>query len=170
MYLQASLCVHYRLEPILRFRNHSAGQAPCLAQGSEMSELFREMGIDPSSPEVVAARDDARDASCLVGTLVGARQDAGLSQRDVAARMGTTQSAVSDIERTASDHRLSTLQRYARAVGARVQIRVSITSVQTGWRDEGRITVRASGSQTVSTQKHSWESTRIRASGVLETA
>lgn len=40
----------------------------------------------------------------------------------VAAAMGTTQSAVSDIENGRVDPRLSTLQRYARAVGGRLEI------------------------------------------------
>lgn len=40
--------------------------------------------------------------------------------------METTQSAVSDLERGTADPQLSTLQRYARAVGARVVVRASL--------------------------------------------
>src|SRR5262245_8585878 len=44
------------------------------------------------------------------------------SQTAVARSMGTTQSAVSDLEHGRVDPRLSTLQRYARAVGGRITI------------------------------------------------
>jgi predicted transcriptional regulator len=45
------------------------------------------------------------------------RQALGLSQTTVAARMGTSQSAVARIESGATDVRLSTLHRYAEALG-----------------------------------------------------
>lgn len=47
-----------------------------------------------------------------------------ISQREVAARMGTAQSAVSDLERGLTDPQWSTVQRYAAAVGARVRVEV----------------------------------------------
>jgi transcriptional regulator with XRE-family HTH domain len=43
-----------------------------------------------------------------------------LSQTEVAARMGTSQSAVARLERGDADVRLSTLQRYAAALDQRV--------------------------------------------------
>ncbi|MGV9265517.1 helix-turn-helix domain-containing protein [Kitasatospora sp. NPDC003701] len=48
------------------------------------------------------------------------RRKRGLSQQDVAERMGTTQSTISNFERVGGDARYSTLQRYARAVGVRL--------------------------------------------------
>jgi transcriptional regulator with XRE-family HTH domain len=53
----------------------------------------------------------------LAAELTGRRQSLGLSQTQVAARMGTSQSAVARIESGANDVRLSTLERYAAAVG-----------------------------------------------------
>lgn len=53
----------------------------------------------------------------LVEELVAARQGVGLSQTEVAARMGTSQSAVARLEGGDADMRLSTLERYAAAVG-----------------------------------------------------
>jgi transcriptional regulator with XRE-family HTH domain len=53
----------------------------------------------------------------LLGELVSQRQSLGLSQTEVAARMGTSQSAVARLEALAGDVRLSTLERYAEAVG-----------------------------------------------------
>jgi transcriptional regulator with XRE-family HTH domain len=56
----------------------------------------------------------------LVDRLVEERLAQGLSQTEVAARMGTSQSAVARLERGDADVRLSTLQRYAAALERRV--------------------------------------------------
>jgi predicted transcriptional regulator len=60
----------------------------------------------------------------LVDELIGARRRLGLSQTDVAARMGTSQSAVARLEALSGDVRLSTLERYAAAVGQTVELRL----------------------------------------------
>lgn len=59
--------------------------------------------------------------------LVEARRKRGLTQRDVARLMGTAPSAVSALERVGGDARYSTLQRYARVVGARLHSLVDRT-------------------------------------------
>lgn len=46
-----------------------------------------------------------------------AREAAGLTQEEVARQLNTTKSAISRIENHAEDIRLSTLNRYAKAVG-----------------------------------------------------
>jgi transcriptional regulator with XRE-family HTH domain len=56
----------------------------------------------------------------LADQLSARRVALGLSQTEVAARMGTSQSAVARIESGANDVRLSTLERYAAAVGWRL--------------------------------------------------
>ena len=63
----------------------------------------------------------------LIDELVRARQASELSQTEIAARMGTSQSAVARLESGALDARLSTLERYAAALGRTVdwQIRPS---------------------------------------------
>jgi predicted transcriptional regulator len=53
----------------------------------------------------------------LVDELVTRRRTLGLSQTEVAARMGTSQSAVARLESGAADLRVSTLERYAAALG-----------------------------------------------------
>ena len=58
-----------------------------------------------------------RDRSPLIDELVAARQARGLSQADVAGLMGTSQPAVARLESGTTDIRLSTLTRYADAVG-----------------------------------------------------
>ena len=60
----------------------------------------------------------------LVIELTGQRQAAGLSQTQVAARMGTSQSAVARLEAGEADVRASTLERYAAAIGSQISWRL----------------------------------------------
>ena len=52
----------------------------------------------------------------LMGELATTRRERGLSQTEIAARMGTSQSAVARLERGELDARLSTVERYAAAL------------------------------------------------------
>jgi HTH-type transcriptional regulator/antitoxin HipB len=56
-----------------------------------------------------------------------AREAAGLTQDEVAKKLQTQKSAISRIENHADDVRLSTIRRYAEAVGAHLQIRLANT-------------------------------------------
>ena len=78
--------------------------------------LFRDLGFDEQSAEVRRAREEAAIYAQSFAGLLAARKSEGLSQAQVAERMGTTQSAVSEIEAGRKDVRLSTLIRYAQAV------------------------------------------------------
>jgi predicted transcriptional regulator len=60
----------------------------------------------------------------VTGQLVSLRRDLGLSQTEVAVRMGTSQSAVARFEAGDLDARLSTLERYTEALGARLEWRI----------------------------------------------
>ncbi|MEV0534953.1 helix-turn-helix transcriptional regulator [Kitasatospora sp. NPDC050463] len=86
------------------------------------------LDLDPDDPRVAASLADARAYAELVETLVVARKKRGLTQRDVAELMGTSQSTVSEFERVGGDARYSTLQRYARAVDARLLSMVDHTA------------------------------------------
>ena len=66
--------------------------------------------------------DQRREA---IADLVEARQKLGLSQTEVAARMRTSQSAVARLESGDGDVRLSSLQRYADALGRDLRIRLA---------------------------------------------
>ncbi len=79
---------------------------------------FREMALRRSA-DAQAARM-AEDRGRLVRELAEQRQAAGLSQTEVAARMGTSQSAVARLESGTADVRASTLERYAAAVGSQI--------------------------------------------------
>lgn len=78
---------------------------------------------DPETDELVRAVDRDMD---LVDRLVQVRRDSGLTQREVAERMGCSQPNVSAFERVGGDPHLSTIRRYAVAVGARVGWRVEV--------------------------------------------
>ena len=71
-------------------------------------------------PGLVAALEDAQALKVLLDELVRLRKQADLTQTDIAKLMGVRQPTVSQFETESSDPRISTLQRYARAVGGRV--------------------------------------------------
>lgn len=54
-----------------------------------------------------------------------AREQAGLTQEEVAKRMNTKKSAISRIENHAEDIKLSTLERFAMAVGINLKLRIA---------------------------------------------
>ena len=68
-------------------------------------------------PLLPGFKEMAKRRRDLAEELVSRRLALGLSQTEVAARMGTSQSAVARFEAGLSDVRLSTLERYAAAVG-----------------------------------------------------
>lgn len=60
----------------------------------------------------------------VIAELSARRRESGLSQTEVAARMGTSQSAVARLESGDGDVRASTLDRYAAAIGHRINMEV----------------------------------------------
>lgn len=68
-------------------------------------------------PEFADGYERGYQAFQLGAMLLSAREQAGLTQAEVARRLGTHKSAISRMENHAEDIRLSTLQRYAEAVG-----------------------------------------------------
>ena len=73
-------------------------------------------------PGFKAAYHALEDEFVLAGALIDARGKAGLSQEDVAARMQTSQQAVSRLEGGRANPSLDTLQRFAKATGTRLKI------------------------------------------------
>jgi ribosome-binding protein aMBF1 (putative translation factor) len=61
-----------------------------------------------------------------------AREAAGLTQDEVAQRLQTKNSAISRLENHGDDVRLSTIRRYAEAVGAKLQIRLTSSKKSKG--------------------------------------
>jgi ribosome-binding protein aMBF1 (putative translation factor) len=82
-------------------------------------------GAGHDLPRLPGFREMAQRRQRLLADLAACRQEAALSQTEVAARMGTSQSSVARLEAGGADVRLSTLERYAAAVGARLDWRVA---------------------------------------------
>ncbi|MFP7697147.1 helix-turn-helix domain-containing protein [Trueperella sp. LYQ143] len=102
-------------------------------------DLIKALGYD-SNPKAHLARNLTRDHHEMVKALVKIRKDNGLSLRKVAEDMGTDASAVHRFETGQTDFRLSTLRRYAIAIGANIHTTVTplentpnYTSVKTVW-------------------------------------
>ena len=88
----------------------SGDAGPGEVSGLPLLPGFREMALRRMSAE----------RRRLVADLTAQRRSAGLSQTEVAARMGTSQSAVARLETGDADVRVSTLERYAAAIGSQV--------------------------------------------------
>jgi transcriptional regulator with XRE-family HTH domain len=71
-------------------------------------------GLDRLAAEAAGRRRE------LIEELARTRRESELSQTEIAARMGTSQSAVARLESGRWDVRLSTLERYAAALGRTV--------------------------------------------------
>jgi transcriptional regulator with XRE-family HTH domain len=76
-------------------------------------------------PGVKKAYDELHDEFAFLDEVLKARAETGLTQGEVASRAGTTQSAIARLESVQSKHSpsIATLQRYAKALGYRVEIR-----------------------------------------------
>jgi transcriptional regulator with XRE-family HTH domain len=77
-------------------------------------------------PEVKKAYGELDDEFAFLDEVLKARAEAGLTQAEVAARVGTTQSAIARLESPEPKHSpsIATLQKYAKALGYRLQIRL----------------------------------------------
>jgi ribosome-binding protein aMBF1 (putative translation factor) len=98
---------------------HEAGQA-----GEQPEAGGLPLPLLPGFREMAIRRMSAQRRR-LVAELAGQRKSAGLSQTEVAARMGTSQSAVARLEAGDVDVRASTLERYAAAIGSQITWRLA---------------------------------------------
>ncbi len=69
--------------------------------------------------------------------LKGARAEAGLTQAELARRVGTTQTAIARLERWDANPRIATLERAVRATGHRLQMEIVAVATDV---DEDQIT------------------------------
>ena len=77
-----------------------------------------------ADPETLAEFDAMADEFDLTRELIAARSRAGLTQGQVAERMGTTQSVIARLESGRRAPSLRTVQRYAHALGCRAMVRI----------------------------------------------
>ena len=78
------------------------------------------------NPEFPRLVDAALERRRLLRTLAREREQMGLSQGEVAAMMGTSQPAVARLESGEVDARVSTIERFAAALGRRIEFRVTL--------------------------------------------
>ena len=91
-----------------------------------------------SRPGVKAAYDASAEEFAFLDQVLRARAESGLTQDEVADRIGTTQSAVARLESAEPKHSpsIATLQKYAKALGYTVQVKLV---------KERRLTTRSNG-------------------------
>lgn len=81
-----------------------------------------------SNPAIRAAYEAMETELCLLRQMLKARQRAGLSQAQVADRMGTKAPAITRLESSLGNGKhspsLATLRRYAHAVGCELQVKL----------------------------------------------
>ena len=82
---------------------------------SDLQRLIAELKAE--DPGFAERYERGYEAFRVGAMLLLERERAGMTQEQVAQRLGTKKSAISRIENHAADIRLSTLQRYAEAVG-----------------------------------------------------
>jgi predicted XRE-type DNA-binding protein len=102
---------------------HPRGQ-PDAGRDESDDDLGEPLPLLPGFREI-ALRRMAAQRRRLVTELTAERQAARLSQTEVAARMGTSQSAVARLESGEADARASTLERYAAAIGRQLSWELS---------------------------------------------
>lgn len=101
-------------------------------------DAYRPVAFDPKAhaakkrktdPRFSAAYDALEDEFAALGALLAARMNAGLTQADVAARMGVSQPVLARIESSLGSRKhsptLSTLRRYAEACGKKLVIQMA---------------------------------------------
>jgi ribosome-binding protein aMBF1 (putative translation factor) len=78
-----------------------------------------------ADPEVKREFDALEQEFAIATELIRARSRAGLSQTELAARMGTSQSAIARLESGRTLPSAKTLIRFAEATGSKVELRLS---------------------------------------------
>jgi DNA-binding XRE family transcriptional regulator len=113
-------------------------EVPRVGGGAGPDEMpgAAELPLLPGFREMALRRMSA-ERRRLVADLTAQRRSAGLSQTEVAARMGTSQSAVARLETGDADVRVSTLERYAAAIGSQVAWQARPGSAERGPAEPG---------------------------------
>lgn len=84
-----------------------------------VSEVAKEWFKDP---EFVRAYEALEEEFALASAVIGARAHAGLTQDELAARMGTSQSAIARLESGRSRPSTTTLAKLAAATGTKLRV------------------------------------------------
>jgi ribosome-binding protein aMBF1 (putative translation factor) len=88
-----------------------------------MSDLNKYIDkLKKQDPEFWKDYDERLETFKLGILLKQARKEAGMTQEQIARELKTTKSVISRMENHATDIRLSTLEKFAKALGRRIQI------------------------------------------------
>ncbi len=85
----------------------------------QVDDLFAEWRKDP---RYLAEYDALDEEFTSAAAVIAARTHAGLTQEELAARMGTTQSVIARLEGGRSKPSTTTLEKLAKATGTRLKI------------------------------------------------
>ena len=88
---------------------------------TSLARLRRKLLTDP---ETKAEYDRLGPVFAVVGEMIEARQAAGLTQAEIAARMGTSQSVVARLENARHMPTFDMVARYAAAINHRLDIHI----------------------------------------------
>lgn len=88
--------------------------------GKDPAEVERDAYFnDPANAEAIKAQQSRME---LVIALHNARKAAGLTQKELAEKIGTKQTYIAQLERGRRNITLATIEKYARACGKRIAI------------------------------------------------
>ncbi len=91
-----------------------------------MSELHEYIKNRKIRDKAFASGFDSGYEQFKIGAVLKqAREEAGLTQEELATKLNTKKSAISRIENHAEDIKLSTLGKYANALGKKLQLKVA---------------------------------------------
>jgi ribosome-binding protein aMBF1 (putative translation factor) len=80
------------------------------------------------NPEFMREYDALEEEFVLATALIGARAQAGLTQAELAERMGTTQSAIARMEGGKAKPSTTTLAKLAKATGTRLRVSFEVVA------------------------------------------
>jgi HTH-type transcriptional regulator / antitoxin HipB len=78
-----------------------------------------------TNPDFAEGFDDGYENFRIGIMLKQARLEAGFTQDDVANAIGTRKTAISRLENHVQDVKLSTVEKYAKALGKRIEIKIA---------------------------------------------
>jgi transcriptional regulator with XRE-family HTH domain len=106
------------------FNQHLTPQPPSteLPGGTPADEFYDYLSHALTDPPFRAAYQDTQTRTLLLQHLTALRTKLGLTQAQAAQRMHEPESLITELEDSSTDPHLSTLQRYARALGTRLDI------------------------------------------------
>ena len=87
-----------------------------------MSDFREYLNKQLEDPEFRAEWDALQPEMAIVQAMIDARKRAGLTQRELSARTGITQSDISKLENGSANPSIKTLQRLAEGMGMRLKI------------------------------------------------